>query len=333
VTAPPGLASPSRASSGLASSGLASTQEPVVSVIVPAYNAAPYLAETLESALHQSFRPFEIIVVDDGSTDTTRAVAEAYRNRGVVVLSQSNSGAASARNRALSIARGRLIALLDSDDLWQPDCLQTMVTFLDRNPEVSIAFCDSLFFGESKFAGRSYQEVYPPSPPITFAKVAGHVSHVCLDAILRREVFDRIGMFDAELRAVEDFDLWLRALHAGCRIEPIARVLVHYRRHAESISSRATLTGSAALQVLGKWRGRDGLGPEEQAAIEHSYRRTRFELDVSQAVEHIRRGEFPPARAALRRACAYQPKWRYRAARLALLAAPRITRQALIGWR
>ncbi|MGH7045560.1 MAG: glycosyltransferase [Stellaceae bacterium] len=308
-------------------------QPPLVSILVPAYNAAPYLAETLESALDQTFRSFEIIVVDDGSTDTTRAVAEAYRSRGVVVLGQSHSGAAAARNRALRIARGRLIALLDSDDLWEPDCLATLVGFLDSNPEVSIAFCDSRFFGESKFAGRSYQEVYPPSPPITFAKVAGHVSHICLDAILRREVFDRIGMFDEQLRAVEDFDLWLRALHAGCRFEPIARVLVRYRRHAESVSARATLTAFAALQVLGKWRGRDGLGPEELAAIERSYRRTRFELDVSQAVEHIRRGEFSPARAALRRACAYQPKWRYRAARLALLAAPRLTRRALNGWR
>ncbi|MGH7029686.1 MAG: glycosyltransferase, partial [Stellaceae bacterium] len=295
------------------------SSSPVVSVLIPAYNAQPYIGDTLKSALGQSFRSFEIIVVDDGSTDDTRAIAENFGRHGVVVLSQSNAGPAAARNRALSRARGKFIALLDSDDIWEPDCLQTTVQFLDQHPEVSIAFCDSRFFGETKFAGKTFQEVYPPCPPITFAKVAGCVSHVCLDAILRREVFDRIGGFDEALRAAEDFDLWLRALHAGCRIEPLPRVLVRYRRHADSISAHSTLADSAALQALAKWRGRACLDTEEQEAVERTCSHMRFKLDVRYAVDHIHKGEFSLARAALRRACAYRPKWRYRAARLALV--------------
>jgi glycosyltransferase involved in cell wall biosynthesis len=306
-----------------------SSTSPAVSVVIPAYNAEPYLAATLESVLAQTFRSFEIIVVDDGSTDATKKIAEDYRGRGVSVLSQTNAGTAAARNRALSVVRGRFIALLDSDDLWEPDHLKTMVQFLERQPDVSIAFCDSLFFGETKFAGKTYQELYPPNPPITFARVAGLASHICLDAVLRREVFDRIGGFDETLRAVEDFDLWLRALHAGCRVEPVPRVLVRYRRHAASVSASGALMYSSALQVLAKWRGRADLDREAKDAIERGYLQMQFHLDVSRAVDYIRTGEFALARAALRRACAYQPKWRYRAARLGLAIAPGMTRLAV----
>ncbi len=310
---------------------LQSGSTPVVSVVIPAYNAQLHLGDTLESALAQTFRSFEVIVVDDGSTDATAAIAENYRNRGVVVMAQANGGAAAARNRALSLARGKLVALLDSDDLWEPDYLETMVQFLDQRPELSIAFCDLRFFGESKLVGKTYQEVYPPSPPITFAKVAGGVSHICLDAILRREVFSRIGMFDERLRAVEDFDLWLRALHARCRIEPVPRVLVRYRRHAASVSANNTVMCSATLQVLDKWRGRACLDAAERAAVERTYLQTQFQLDVNHAVDHIRNGEILLARMALRRACAYQPKWRYRAVRVGLAVAPAMTRLVLRG--
>ena len=124
---------------------------PQVSVVIPAYNASKYIAETLETALNQRFRSFEIIVVDDGSTDDTHAIVEKYHDRGVVLLRQSNSGIGAARNRALPVARGEFVALLDSDDLWEPDYLHTIIGFLDLNPEVSIAFPDTLFFGESKF--------------------------------------------------------------------------------------------------------------------------------------------------------------------------------------
>src|SRR5271169_3791846 len=144
---------------------------PQVSVVIPAYNASKYIAETFETALNQRFRWFEIIVVDDASADGTHAIVEKYRDQGVVLLCQPNSGIGAARNRALSVVRGEFVALLKSDDLWQPDYLQTMIGFLEPNPEVSIAFSDSLFFGESEFVGKRFQEMYPPSPSITFAKL------------------------------------------------------------------------------------------------------------------------------------------------------------------
>jgi GT2 family glycosyltransferase len=304
---------------------------PQVSVVIPAYNAREYIGATLDSALNQDFDSFEIIVVDDGSADGTHTIVEKYRDRGIVLVRQSNAGLGAARNRGLSVARGEFVALLDSDDLWEPDYLRTMVGFLELNPRVSIAFSDTLFFGVSKFAGRRFQEVYPPCPPITFAKVAGLISHVSVAATLRREVFTRVGVFDEHMLGTEDFDLWLRALHAGCRIEPVSKVLVHYRRHASSLSSSGTVMYSSALKALSKWRGDLSLSTEERRAVERSYLQTQSYLDIRYAVEHIHKGEYSLARSALRRACKWRPKWRYRAAQIGLAVAPGITRLALRG--
>ena len=302
---------------------------PQVSVVIPAYNARQYIGATLESALNQDFELFEIIVVDDGSADGTQTTVEKYRDRGVVLLRQSNKGLGAARNRALSVARGKFVALLDSDDLWEPDYLRTMVGFLDLNPDVSIAFSDALFFGVSKFVGKRFQEVYPPRPPITFAKVAGLVSHVCCAATLRREVFIRVGVFDEHMLGTEDFDLWLRALHAGCRIEPVSKVLFNYRRHASSLSSNSIVMYSSALKALGKWRGHPSLGMEERQAVESTHLQTQYDLDIRHAVQYIHKGEYSLARVALRRACSWRPKWRYRAVQIGLAVAPGITRLAL----
>jgi glycosyltransferase involved in cell wall biosynthesis len=310
-----------------------SNSRPVVSIIIPAYNAHLYIGATLESAINQTFRSFEIIVVDDGSTDDTKSIAQNFCDRGVTVISQSNAGPAAARNRALSIARGEYVALLDADDLWEPDYLQTMVGFLNSHPEVSIAFSDSLFFGKSKFSGRRFQEVYPPCTPITFAKVAAQISHICVAATIRREIFDRIGPFDDRLRAIDDFDLWLRALHAGCRIEPVRRVLVQYRRHVSALSFEGATNYSSGLQILAKWRDREELGEEERQAVEKTWQEFQYHLIVREALGNIHKRNFPLAREQLRQAWDRIPKWRFRATRLGLALAPEMTRLALLAWR
>lgn len=207
----------------------------------------------------------------------------------------------------------------DSDDLWEP------------NPDVSIAFCATLFFGKSKFVGKRFQDVYPPSPPITFAKVARRTSYVSVAAILRRKVFTRVGLLDEAIRGGEEFELWLRALHGGCRIEAVAKVLCHYRRHDASLFGSAPVQEKAAVQALAKWRGQASLAPEERAAVEGTYLKTQSYLDVRCAVDHIHKGEYSLARTAVRRACKWSPKWRHRAAQIGLAVWPRMTRAALRG--
>jgi glycosyltransferase involved in cell wall biosynthesis len=299
---------------------------PYVSVIVPAYNSALYIVAALNSVLEQTYRDFEIIVIDDGSTDETRAIAERYRDRGVRVIWQPNAGPTAARNRGLTIAKGKLIALLDSDDLWEPTYLETMVQFLALHPETSIAFPDVLYFGISKFAGRRFQEVYPPNVPITFSKLVRGVSHVCLDATLRREVFDRVGFFDEKIWSAGDFDFWLRALHAGCRIEPVEKVLVKYRRHSSSMSLGRVQPLLSGIQALEKWRGRQDLTEDENEAVEFALAEWQHSVNVARAIENIHRKQYSVAAECLRQAHAHTPNWRFQVSRVGLAIAPRIVR-------
>jgi hypothetical protein len=129
----------------------------------------------------------------------------------------------------------------------------------------------------------------------------------------------------------EDFDLWLRALHAECRIEPVPKVLVHYRRHASNLSFKSTVMYTSALKALDKWRDQASLSIEERQAVERTYSQMQSYLDVRHAVDYIHKGEYSLARMALRRACMWRPKWRYRAAQIGLAVAPGITRLALRG--
>ena len=303
-----------------------STTAPYVSVIVPAYNSASYITAALNSVLEQTYRDFEIIVIDDGSTDETRTIAERYRDRGVLVIWQPNAGPTAARNRGLAIAKGKLIALLDSDDVWEPIYLETMVQLLTLHPEISIAFPDVLYFGTSKFAGKRFQEVYPPNVPITFSKLVRGVSHVCLHAMLRREVFDRVGLFDEEIWSAGDFDFWLRALHAGCQIEPVEKVLAKYRRHRSSMSLGRVQPILSAIQALEKWRGRWDLTEEENEAVESTHAEWQHSRNVALAIENIHKKQYSVAAEFLRQAHAHTPNWRFQVSRVGLAIAPRIVR-------
>jgi glycosyltransferase involved in cell wall biosynthesis len=304
---------------------------PRVSVIIPAYNAASFIAATLKSAIDQTFRDFEIIVIDDGSTDETRVIVERYKDSRVFLISQQNAGPGAARNRGIAVAKGTFIALLDSDDLWEPTYLETMVDFLTPHPETSVVFPDALYFGKSKFHGKRFQEVYPPGAPITFAKLVRGASNICYSATLRREIFDCVGPFDEAdaIRGTEDFDLWLRVLHAGYRIEPVMKVLVRYRRHASSLSLQGVSSILSVLQALEKWRGDNALTSEESDAVEAAYAKHQYSLNVALAIDNIRFGQYSTASELLLRAHAHMPKRRFQIARAGLAIAPGIVRFAV----
>jgi glycosyltransferase involved in cell wall biosynthesis len=147
---------------------------PTVSVIIPAYNVAPYIGETLDSLLAQSFTDYEVLLINDGSTDQTEQVVLSYRAKfgdRLTYECQSNRGIAGARNAGLFRARGRYIALLDSDDLWLPDYLAKMVALIESDPTFDLVFPNAWFWGSPNFSGREFQSVFPARAPVTFEKV------------------------------------------------------------------------------------------------------------------------------------------------------------------
>ena len=227
-------------------------EPPLGSIVIPAYQAARWIAETLDSVLAQTFHDYEIIVVNDGSPDTVdlERVLEPYRDR-IVYLCQENRGAAGARNTAIRAARGRYIAPLDADDLWEPEFLAEQVAILEADPLLDLVYAGALVFGDVPESGRTQMALSVGE--VTFARlVLEEFTVVHCATVARREALVRVGLFDELFRRSENFELWLRLAKLGGRIGYQRRVLSRYRRlrHAGSLSSDAERMGESVLRVL-----------------------------------------------------------------------------------
>jgi glycosyltransferase involved in cell wall biosynthesis len=222
----------------------------LVSVIIPAYNAAPFIKETLDSVFAQTYPSFQVIVVNDGSPDTVKLeeVLLPYRNR-IVYIEQENRGLSGARNTGLRAATGSFVALLDADDIWTPDYLYEQTKFLREHPEFDIVYCNARFFGESIYDGKAYMDVCPSDGEATAAAIISRRCHVFGLVTARAEVLKRFG-FDESLRSCEDYDCWLRLTAAGHKIGYHRKILVGYRKHNASLSANPEGMTQYKLQVL-----------------------------------------------------------------------------------
>jgi glycosyltransferase involved in cell wall biosynthesis len=193
----------------------------LVSVIVPAYNEEAFIAEALDSAFAQDFRPLEVIVVDDGSTDRTARIASRYA---VQLVRQQNRGPAAARNAGLALARGEYVTILDADDVWPEDRVSCLVDAL--RPGAGIAFGLTEVF---LTPGQPKPAHFPNGLP---NPVPNHMAAM----MTRREVFELVGRFDENLRLSEDVDWFMRARDAGVEVVSVDRLVLRYRIHADNTS-------------------------------------------------------------------------------------------------
>lgn len=203
-------------------------KEFLISCIVPVFNGERYLAEALESILAQTYRPIEIIVVDDGSTDGTRELCARYGDR-IRYLRQNNAGAPTARNLGLSASQGEFIAFLDSDDLWHPEKLARQMELFEVRPELDLCvthlqrfWVPQLASEQQRFQGHRFAEVLP-----------GYVTQTLL---ARRRLFSFIGLFDTSRRVGDPMDWFLRAAEQGAVIEMLPDLLVFQRMHESNLS-------------------------------------------------------------------------------------------------
>ncbi|PIQ84097.1 MAG: hypothetical protein COV75_04030 [Candidatus Omnitrophica bacterium CG11_big_fil_rev_8_21_14_0_20_63_9] len=211
---------------------------PLVSVIIPTFNRAAMLREALESALRQTVKNIEVIVIDDGSTDDTFQVAQAAGDK-VRYFLQPNQGVAAARNRGIREARGRYVAFLDSDDLWLPNKLERQIDYFRAHREVGLLYTRMWSYD---VADPEKRQLEPKTVAKTFDALLNGPNTVTSSTVMvRRECFDLVGVFNPLLRASEDHELWLRI----ARRFPIAfldEALAIYRRHKKSINAdHATL--------------------------------------------------------------------------------------------
>jgi glycosyltransferase involved in cell wall biosynthesis len=266
-----------------------------VSVIIPAYNAASYIKETLESVFAQTYRLFEIIVVNDGSPDTPvlEEILLPYRDR-IVYITQENRGLSGARNTGLRAATGSLVALLDADDIWTPDYLEEQTKYLREHPEYDLVYCNCRFFGESIYDGKEYMDVCPSNGEATSAAIISRRCHVFVSVTARTEVLKRLG-FDESLRSCEDFDCWLRFTAAGHRIGYHRKVLVLYRKHAASLSADPTWMANYNIRVLTNALGLWPEGSEETKLLLQAKATKTDELENIRGKLALRKQDIPTA--------------------------------------
>lgn len=228
-------------------------EQPVVSVVIPAYNAAWCVGKAIDSVLAQDFRDFEVIVVNDGSTDETASVLAGYGET-IRVVNQVNGGLSNARNSGIREARGEFVAFLDADDWWLPGKLRQQVALMRQHPEVGFSSTTARVEDPEGNLVNVWSCAHWEGPFLAHlfgsnADVAGSGSAV----IARRKLFDRIGGFDETLRSLEDIDMWMRLAAVSeyaCLEEPLAVIL----KRPGSMSRNLEIMRAAAIRVMEKNR-------------------------------------------------------------------------------
>lgn len=225
-------------------------ETPLVSVVIPAYNAERYLGEAVESVLTQTYAPIETIVVDDGSSDSTAEIAAGFPE--IMVISQENAGPAIARNRGFAASTGELITFHDADDVMVPDKLEVQVECLLADDGIGVVMGEQEVVVEQGSVlpfwvkGSSAQEAVPTRPP---EHSDGPLIHP-MTMLMRREIFERVGPFDAAICPAEDIDWALRSVELGVETARLPRVILRRRVHPQSLTQDTTAARASLFRAF-----------------------------------------------------------------------------------
>lgn len=293
---------------------------PLVTVVVAAFDGQAFIEETLRSILAQTYRPFEIVVCDDGSRDSTPQLLSEYEGR-ITSFRQTNRGVSAARNAAVARGRGELIAFLDQDDLWEPELLDTQVDLLCRHPEWDLVYADShVIDAQGVVRGRRRRYLRYRSGDVYDDLLLGNF--VPLETtVMRRRTFEAVGGFDESLHYLEDYDFCLKAARRG----PFGAhdgTLARYRIHGGNLSYDKAAMLREWVVLLGRELERASLRPDQRRRLERELARRRGEL----ALAALRAFDLEESDAWMHAAGAGCPRrlaWKVRVPRAILGALPR----------
>ena len=302
---------------------------PMISVIIPAYNAEKYVLQAVRSVIAQNYSPLEILLIDDGSVDRTVALVRAEAPQ-VTIISQANSGVAAARNTGLRNASGDLICFLDADDGWFPGKLDAKLAYLRRHPEAGVVFHE--WYDWRPDAGGEYPELQRPDRSgltETEARRTGWIYHILLlkgciihtsSVMIRREVVAQVGLFRTGLVTGEDYDYWLRVSQT-CQIHMLNEIYSFYRNTVPGSLSNTPKRENFEYKVLADALARWGLSSPGGTAVtarQVSGRLAKLAFDFGYS--QYRHGSPQLALHAFLQAVRHDPRrWRALAYLLALL--------------
>ncbi len=310
-------------------------KNPLVSVIIPAYNTAPYIVEALDSAFAQTFDNFEVIVINDGSPDTEvlESLLAPYQNR-IVYIKHENRGLPGARNTGIRQARGEFLAFLDSDDCWSPNYLESQMNIFGKTPSLDVLYSDALLFGDSLHSGKTFMQAYTSNGPVTLDSLIQEECQVITSCtVARRQVVVDAGLFDENFSRCEDFDLWLRILHNGGQMAYQREVLGRYRTRPGSLSRDTVKVLQALLQVYKKIEKWPGLSHRTRILVQMRAKQIQANLDLESGRVFLATGEFERARDSLKKANDFFHRRKLRMTILGLQVAPDWTRYAVLTWQ
>ncbi|NLC57282.1 MAG: glycosyltransferase family 2 protein [Armatimonadetes bacterium] len=276
----------------------------LVSIVVPAHNAAPHLAETLASLLRQTYRPLEILVVDDGSTDATAAIARQF-GEPVRCLSQRNAGPSAARNAGIAHARGDYVAFVDADDAFTPERTAVLVAALEAaSPAAAFAASDAWLW-DGRRPLRRFNIARPPGGEKGLTTFLDE-NRPYIGILARRHLLVRLGGFRPDLWANEDCHLWLRLLGAGHTYAHVAEPLYLYRVHWQSLSRDAVRQALVACQVYEEALRTLPLTLDQRRRLLYLLWRDRARLGAARAAVARKEGRWPEWGTRLAGAAAWQ---------------------------
>lgn len=278
---------------------------PRVSVVIPVFNAKGYIGEALASIQEQTLRDFEVLLVDDGSTDGTLKEVETFSNSlDLTILRQANAGPAAARNAGIRQARGRHCAFLDADDLMLPERLAAQVELLEADPDLGLVHTDLMTFNENGIIHQTRWAFSEPCSGMVLDRLVLDNFITTSTVMAPKEQLIEAGLFGEDRRISEDFDLWLR-MAARWKVGFIDRPLVRYRRRMGSLSDDKLATSRSALEVIEAfWRE----NPSYRQRHPHIHRRSiaqHLRIAGASALTQGRRGT---ALAYLLKSLVHDPK-------------------------
>ncbi len=208
---------------------------PEVSVVIPTWNSAKFIGEALQSVFNQTFKDYEVIVVDDGSTDSTKQVIDGYESE-IKYIFQKQGGPASARNRGIRESLGQYVAFLDADDVWLPSKLESQVRMFRQCPKMAMVFTENFVFNASGLCQNSLGKRRKLMKGDVAKNIFLYSGVVTSTVMVRSEVFNEVGLFEEELQLAEDDNMWIR-IAANFEVGLIDEPLIRYRVHPQKISS------------------------------------------------------------------------------------------------
>jgi glycosyltransferase involved in cell wall biosynthesis len=291
---------------------------PKVSVVIPAYNAMTYLPQTIDSVLDQTFTDFEILVINNSSSDNIIEWVSQIQDSRITLITQENQGATNSRNTGILKAKGEYIAFLDADDLWEKTKLEKQVSCLEQNPSVGLVYTWTQLIDSTgkllKFSVTHEEEGYIWEK-IVIQDVVGSGS--C--AMVRASCFEEVGLFDRDVGIADDFDMWIR-IAAAYEFAVVKECLVLYRQHQNNASKNRQKVIQTHAQIIEK--------SFKDVPLNLLYLRNRAYANLCryQSWLALADGNYPEAKLLFKHATLHNPNWWFHRNYIQLCL-------AIFGWR